>query len=108
MDSGPGLAWHATGISVIIMPCRANGYFIYSTVEGVSFQPRNVPTGPLEVKLVRLWCGFAWATHIRPVCSRMVTLCDWHYGEAACSCGAVRSMGCKQQHVQVLRGLLLG
>lgn len=26
---------------------RANGYFIYSTVEGVSFQPSNVPTGPV-------------------------------------------------------------
>jgi hypothetical protein len=32
---------------------RANGYFIYGTVEGVSFQPRDVPTGPLELVLVR-------------------------------------------------------
>jgi len=32
---------------------RANGYFIYSTVEGVSFQPADVPVGPVEVVLVR-------------------------------------------------------
>ena len=32
---------------------RANGYFIYSTVEGVSFQPADVPVGPIEVVLVR-------------------------------------------------------
>eukprot|EP00983_Pelagomonas_calceolata_P118184 1160481-Pelagomonas_calceolata.AAC.3 len=25
---------------------RANGYFIYATVEGVSFQPADVPVGP--------------------------------------------------------------
>ena len=31
---------------------RANGYFIYSTVEGASFQPKDVPTGPLLLKLV--------------------------------------------------------
>ena len=31
---------------------RSNGYFIYATVEGVSFQPRDVPIGPLEVSLV--------------------------------------------------------
>lgn len=30
---------------------RANGYFIYSTVEGVSFQPRDIPTGPIRWKL---------------------------------------------------------
>eukprot|EP00887_Chlorella_sp_A99_P007910 scaffold12.g7910.t1 len=30
---------------------RDNGYFIYSTVEGVSFQPRDLPTGPLAVAL---------------------------------------------------------
>lgn len=29
----------------------AAGYFIYSTVEGVSFQPRDVPTTPLSVEL---------------------------------------------------------
>ena len=32
---------------------RSNGYFIYSTVEGVSFQPKDIPTGPLEFQLVR-------------------------------------------------------
>lgn len=31
---------------------RTNGYFIYSTVEGVSFQPKDIPTGPFEFKLV--------------------------------------------------------
>eukprot|EP00899_Mesostigma_viride_P004822 jgi/Mesvir1/14340/Mv09748-RA.1 len=30
---------------------RSNGYFIYSTIDGVSFQPRDVPTGPLFAKL---------------------------------------------------------
>lgn len=30
---------------------RANGYFIYSTLEGVSFQPQDVPTGPVRLKL---------------------------------------------------------
>lgn len=30
---------------------RANGYFIYGTVEGVSFQPKSVPTGPITVVL---------------------------------------------------------
>ena len=27
---------------------RSNGYFVYSTVEGLGFQPRDVPTGPRE------------------------------------------------------------
>lgn len=30
---------------------RANGYFIYSTVEGVSFQPTDLPVGPVTVRL---------------------------------------------------------
>ncbi|GLI65625.1 hypothetical protein VaNZ11_009195 [Volvox africanus] len=30
---------------------RSNGYFIYGTVEGVSFQPRDVPTSPVASKL---------------------------------------------------------
>ena len=34
---------------------RSNGYFIYSTVEGVSFQPKDVPIGPYEFTLVNLW-----------------------------------------------------
>ena len=33
---------------------RSNGYFIYSSVQGVSFQPRSVPTEPLSFCLVRL------------------------------------------------------
>jgi len=31
---------------------RGNGYFIYSTVEGVSFQPSDIPTGPVVLTLV--------------------------------------------------------
>lgn len=30
---------------------RSDGYFIYSTVEGVSFQPRDVPVGPVAFEL---------------------------------------------------------
>ena len=30
---------------------RNNGYFIVSSVEGVSFQPRDVPTGPVTARL---------------------------------------------------------
>ncbi|GMH40693.1 hypothetical protein BSKO_08597 [Bryopsis sp. KO-2023] len=30
---------------------RQNGYFIYATVEGVSFQPLDTPTGPVRFKL---------------------------------------------------------
>ncbi|GAX81887.1 hypothetical protein CEUSTIGMA_g9315.t1 [Chlamydomonas eustigma] len=30
---------------------RSNGYFIYGTVEGVSFQPRDVPIGPVAHRL---------------------------------------------------------
>lgn len=33
---------------------RTNGYFIYSTREGVSFQPKDIPTGPYELKLVMI------------------------------------------------------
>jgi FKBP-type peptidyl-prolyl cis-trans isomerase len=31
-----------------LLGCR---YFIYATVEGVSFQPRDVPVGPVAFKL---------------------------------------------------------
>lgn len=31
---------------------RSNGYFIYATIEGVSFQPKDVPTGPISLILV--------------------------------------------------------
>ena len=31
--------------------CTA-GYFIYGTVDGVSFQPKDVPVGPVALKLV--------------------------------------------------------
>ena len=30
---------------------RSNGYFIYSTIEGVSFQPKDTPVGPIAVRL---------------------------------------------------------
>jgi len=30
---------------------RANGYFIYATVEGVSFQPADVPVGPIALTI---------------------------------------------------------
>ncbi|GFH22504.1 peptidylprolyl isomerase, partial [Haematococcus lacustris] len=30
---------------------RPNGYFIYSTVEGVSFQPRDIPVGPVAFRV---------------------------------------------------------
>lgn len=30
---------------------RANGYFIYSTIEGVSFQPKDIPTGATNLYL---------------------------------------------------------
>eukprot|EP00882_Tetradesmus_deserticola_P018313 GHRQ01019672.1.p1 GENE.GHRQ01019672.1~~GHRQ01019672.1.p1 ORF type:complete len:231 (+),score=80.59 GHRQ01019672.1:164-856(+) len=30
---------------------RNNGYFIYSTIEGISFQPRDVPVGPIRLQL---------------------------------------------------------
>ncbi|GAB4818133.1 hypothetical protein N2152v2_005179 [Parachlorella kessleri] len=30
---------------------RSNGYFIYGTVEGVSFQPKDVPVGPVLLQL---------------------------------------------------------
>ena len=33
---------------------RSNGYFIYSTVEGISFQPSDVPIGPVDLSLVRV------------------------------------------------------
>lgn len=36
---------------------RSNGYFIYGTVEGVSFQPRDIPTGPILLSMVGLVIG---------------------------------------------------
>lgn len=30
---------------------RSNGYFIYATIEGVSFQPKDLPTGPISLVL---------------------------------------------------------
>lgn len=48
--SGPG-AESGDNIELEYVLRRTNGYFIYSTKEGVSFQPRDVPTGPLEMQL---------------------------------------------------------
>lgn len=49
--SGPG-AEEGDQIELEYVLRRTNGYFIYSTREGVSFQPKDVPTGPLEMQLV--------------------------------------------------------
>ena len=39
---------------------RDNGYFVYSTIEGVSFQPRDLPVGPVgPVPLSELIPGLA-------------------------------------------------
>lgn len=48
---------------------RSNGYFIYSTVEGVSFQPRDVPTGPVVLTLVRRRCTWVGAWHAVSCCA---------------------------------------
>ena len=55
LAQGTGSAGAANGDIVVLnyVLRRANGYFIYSTVEGISFQPRDVPTEPFEFKLVR-------------------------------------------------------
>ncbi|KAF8064588.1 POLR3F [Scenedesmus sp. PABB004] len=48
--SGPAAA-PGDAVLVDYVLRRINGYFIYSTVEGVSFQPRDVPTGPVRLRL---------------------------------------------------------
>ena len=52
-DSGGRAARSGDRLLIDYVLRRANGYFIYSTVEGVSFQPADVPVGPVEVVLVR-------------------------------------------------------
>ncbi len=49
-ESGPAAA---AGDAVLVdyVLRRGNGYFIYSTVEGVSFQPKDVPVGPVRLQL---------------------------------------------------------
>lgn len=52
LTEGSGTA--ATSKSLVLIDYvlrRSNGYFIYSTVEGVSFQPKDLPIGPIVVKL---------------------------------------------------------
>uniref|UniRef100_A0A383VMA4 peptidylprolyl isomerase n=1 Tax=Tetradesmus obliquus TaxID=3088 RepID=A0A383VMA4_TETOB len=53
-ELAPGSGQEAkAGDSVLIdyVLRRNNGYFIYSTIEGVSFQPRDVPIGPIRLQL---------------------------------------------------------
>ena len=52
LGRGPA-AENGKRVSIDFVLRRSNGYFIYSTVEGVSFQPRDIPTGPFDFKLVR-------------------------------------------------------
>jgi len=47
---------------------RANGYFIYSTVEGVSFQPKDVPVGPVAFTLGQ---DASWIQGLQEVVGRM-------------------------------------
>ena len=49
-DTGPA-AKAGDSVEVDYVLRRPNWYFIYSTIEGVSFQPRDVPVGPLRVTL---------------------------------------------------------
>ena len=50
---GKGREAHANSrVEVDFVLRRPNGYFIYSTVQGVSFQPKDVPIGPLDLNLV--------------------------------------------------------
>jgi FKBP-type peptidyl-prolyl cis-trans isomerase len=44
---GTGVRGAAAGDTLLVdyVLRRANGYFIYSTMEGISFQPSSVPTG---------------------------------------------------------------
>ena len=55
----PGTGSAATAGDTVVVNYvlrRANGYFIYSTVPGIGFQPNDVPAEPYEFKLVwRLW-----------------------------------------------------
>lgn len=46
--TGDRMAMPGDSVLVDYVVRRANGYFIYSTVEGVSFQPRDIPTGPVK------------------------------------------------------------
>ncbi|PSC73907.1 peptidyl-prolyl cis-trans isomerase FKBP16-chloroplastic isoform X2 [Micractinium conductrix] len=48
--SGPAAA-PGDAVLVDFVLRRSNGYFIYGTVDGVSFQPKDVPVGPVPLKL---------------------------------------------------------
>lgn len=49
--SGPEVAKAGDLVVIDYVLRRANGYFIYGTVEGVSFQPKDVPTEPFRFTL---------------------------------------------------------
>eukprot|EP00798_Chlamydomonas_sp_ICE-L_P030454 gene30454-35464_t len=53
LDMGEGGVEAATGDLVLFdyVLRRSNGYFIYGTVEGVSFQPKDTPIGPIAFRL---------------------------------------------------------
>lgn len=88
--SGPAAS---TGDTVLVdyVLRRSNGYFIYGTVDGVSFQPKDVPVGPVVLRLGEgsvlpgledvllgqslaassgLWCRLSWATKLHPALCR--------------------------------------
>ncbi|KXZ43172.1 hypothetical protein GPECTOR_99g807 [Gonium pectorale] len=50
VGSGPAAATGDTILFDYVLR-RSNGYFIYGTVEGISFQPRDVPVAPVAAKL---------------------------------------------------------
>lgn len=67
-DSGGRAARSGDRLLIDYVLRRANGYFIYSTVEGVSFQPADVPVGPVEVVLVRkVFFVFSSFSFFRPL-----------------------------------------
>lgn len=43
---------HCIAVPLLSPRSRSNGYFIYGTVDGVSFQPKDVPVGPMRLQLV--------------------------------------------------------
>lgn len=53
IESGKGGTTAKVGSDVLFdyVLRRSNGYFIYGTIEGVSFQPKDVPVGPVAFKL---------------------------------------------------------
>lgn len=50
MGSGPE-AKNGDDVLIDYVLRRSNGYFIFATVEGVSFQPKDVPVAPVVIRL---------------------------------------------------------